>query len=255
MGGRIKSYLNLSRRPFLNTRPVTRVALVLWLLGGLLLLGNVTLFWNYLSGSTEKREELVRLEEQVEHEREAVSRLDARLAGLDLEEQNEQVEFLNAKIAERSFSWSLLFDRLTETMPDGVRLIQLKPTAIGGEDQPGARRAAGTTRAPRAPLASDRVYLSIEAVAKTDEDMLRFVDNLFAHTAFDDPDITGETRDEEAQDRVKFSVRVMYLPRNATPGVTVEESPVVEPVVEEGEQTPPAETPAAEDETDESETE
>jgi len=77
-------HLNLSRRPFLNTRPVTRVALVLWALGALLLLGNVTLFLSYFSGSTEKRAELVRLEEQVEKEKEAGRRLEARLAGLDL---------------------------------------------------------------------------------------------------------------------------------------------------------------------------
>ncbi|HYN23207.1 MAG TPA: hypothetical protein VE078_19770, partial [Thermoanaerobaculia bacterium] len=74
-------YLNLARRPFVNTRPVKRLSLALWLLGGLLLLGNVTLFWSYLSGSTEKREDLVRMEEQVEHERQAVSRLEVRLAG------------------------------------------------------------------------------------------------------------------------------------------------------------------------------
>lgn len=244
------AHLNLSRRPFLNTRPVTRVALALWVLGALLLLGNVTLFWNYLSGSTEKREELARLEEQVEREREAVSRLEARLAGLDLGDQNEQVGFLNDKIAERSFSWSLLFDRLAETMPDGVRLIQLRPTAIGGGEIPGARRSAAASRAPRGPLASDRVHLSIEGEAREDEDLLRFVDNLFAHSAFDNPDLAGETRSEDNQERVRFTLRVTYLPRNAAPGSSVEESPVI---VEE--ETPPAETPAAEEENLESETE
>src|SRR6185295_8868399 len=40
--------LNLARRPFLNSRPVVRIALLLWVLGFLLLLGNVSLFWGYL---------------------------------------------------------------------------------------------------------------------------------------------------------------------------------------------------------------
>jgi Tfp pilus assembly protein PilN len=215
-------HLNLSRRPFLNTRPVTRVALLLWVLGGLLLLGNVTLFWNYLSGSTEKREELARIEEQVEREGESVRRLEARLAGLDLEQQNEQVEFLNRKIAERTFSWSLLFDRLTETMPDDVRVIQLSPAAISGDERSRTR----TDDEQAAPLASDRVPLSIAAEAKSDEDLNEFVDNLFSHPSFSNPNFAKEDRSEEGN-RIRFSIHVIYLPRNPTPGVTVEEEPEV----------------------------
>ncbi len=243
-------HLNLSRRPFLNTRPVTRLALLLGTLGGLLLLGNVTLFWNYLSGSTEKREELVRMEEQVERERAAVDRLEARLAGLDLVQQNEQVEFLNRKIAERTFSWSLLFDRLTETMPNNVRVIQLQPAAIGEGDAGRRTRVRTRTEAERAaPLASEQVPLVIAAEAKSDDDMNQFVDNLFDHPAFTNPDFTKETRSEQG-DRIEFSIHVTYLPRNPTPGVTVEEEPeVVEepvpaPVV------PPTEGPADESESE-----
>jgi len=236
-------HLNLSRRPFLNTRPVTRVALLLWTLGGLLLLGNVTLFWNYLSGSTEKREELVRMEEQLEREKDAVGRLEARLAGLDLVLQNEQVEFLNRKIAERTFSWSLLFDQLTETMPNNVRVIQLQPAAIG-ED---VRRRTRTEAERTAPLASDRVPLVIAAEAKSDEDMNQFVDNLFDHPAFSNPDFSKETRSEEG-DRIEFSVHVTYLPRNPTPGVTIEEEPEV--VEEPVPVAPPTDGPADESETE-----
>lgn len=232
------NHLNLSRRPFLNTRPVTRVALLLWGLGALLLLGNVTLFWSYLSGSTEKREELVRMEEQVERERESVGRLEARLAGLDLAQQNEQVEFLNRKIAERTFSWSLLFDRLTETMPDNVRLIQLQPAAIGGEERPRSRSRTGATL--EAPLASERVPLVIAAEARSDEDLTRFVDNLFGHPAFSNPNLLKEDRGDEGS-RIQFNIHVIYLPRNATPGVAVEEVPEV---VEETAAPPPAAGPA-----------
>jgi Tfp pilus assembly protein PilN len=238
-------HLNLSRRPFLNTRPVTRVALLLWVLGGLLLLGNVTLFWNYLSGSTEKREDLARMEEQVEREGEAVRRLEARLAGLDLAQQNEQVEFLNRKIAERTFSWSLLFDRLTQTMPNDVRVIQLSPAAIGGDER---KRDADERDAP---LASDRVPLVIAAEAKSDEDLNRFVDNLFSDPFFSNPNFTKEDRSEEG-DRIRFSIHVIYLPRNPTPGVTVVEEPEV--VEETATPTAPA-TPRPAPPADDSETE
>ena len=231
------NHLNLSRRPFLNTRPVTRVSLVLWALGALLLLGNVTLFWNYLSGSTEKRAELERMKEQVERERESVGRLEARIAGLELGEQNELVGFLNRKIAERTFSWSLLFDRLAQTMPDNVRLLTLQPSAIGGDDRD--RRSARTSRP--APLASERVELIIQAEAKDEDQMNEFVNNLFAHPSFANPDFTDEAVTERGD--LRYSLRVTYLPRNATPGVTVEEEPEV---VEETPAANPA-TPAGDD--------
>ncbi|HET9225807.1 MAG TPA: PilN domain-containing protein [Thermoanaerobaculia bacterium] len=232
------NHLNLSRRPFLNTRPVTRVSLVLWVLGALLLLGNVTLFWNYLSGSTEKRAELIRMEEQVERERESVGRLEARIAGLDLGEQNELVGFLNRKIAERTFSWSLLFDRLAQTLPDNVRLLTLQPSGLVGD---GRERRSSRTSGP-APLASDRVVLLIAAEAKDEEQMSRFVDNLFGHPSFADPDFTDETQTD--QGNLRFSLHVNYLPRNGTPGVTVEEEPEV---VEETPAANPAATPADDD--------
>jgi Tfp pilus assembly protein PilN len=218
--------LNLSRRPYVNSRPVVRTALLLWTVGSLLLLGNVFLFWSYLSGSTEMRAERDRLEENVVNQQKVVSDLEARLSQLELGQQNEQVAFLNRKIAERTFSWSLLFQRLSEVLPDDVRLLQLQPAAIAGDDRPGARQAPPTTLRGRRPLGtSDRVPLIIQAEAKTDEAQLQFLDRLFAHPAFDDPDISRETHDEDNENRLRFDVRVTYIPAAGAPEVTVVEEP------------------------------
>lgn len=221
--------LNLSRRPYVNSRPVVRTALLLWTVGGLLLLGNVFLFWSYLSGSTEKRAERDRLEESVIKQQKIVSDLEARLSQLDLEQQNEQVDFLNRKIAERTFSWSLLFQRLSEALPDDVRLLQLQPAAIAGDDRPGARQMPSLTLRGRRPMGtSDRVPLIIQAEAKTDEAQLEFLNRLFNHPAFDkDADITRETRDEDNGNRLRFDVRVTYIPAAGSRPVA-EETPVVE---------------------------
>jgi Tfp pilus assembly protein PilN len=191
--------LNVARRPFTNTRPVTRISLLLWLLGALLLLGNVSLFWNYLSGSGEKRAELGRLETQVANESQAVSRLDARLAASGLDKQNLQVRFLNRRIAERTFSWSLLFDRLAEVMPDGVRLNRLAPSGLVDKESRDTDQARDS-----------RVTLTISGEAKSDEVIYRFVDNLFAHPAFEEPDISRESVADDGL--VKFEIKVMYLP-------------------------------------------
>lgn len=247
----MSDHLNLARRPFGNTRPVARVALLLWIVGGLLLLGNVTLFYGYLSGSSEARAELAEKREAIEREQQRIGQLETRLAGLDLEEQNEQVEYLNQKIAERAFSWSLLFDRLAEVMPDDVRLTQLQPAAIAGDDRPGSRpsasgRSGGSVRGRRPAGSSDRVPLSLRVEARSEEAVGQLVDSMFAHPAFDDPDFTRETRDEDAGDVVRFDLTVIYIP--GTPGTGGE--PAVEVVEEE---TPPAAPPAGEPGADENE--
>lgn len=238
-----RGHLNLARRAFVNTRPVTRVALLLWIVGGLLLLGNVTLFYSYLSGSTEARAELAGKQDAIAQEQRKVSQLQTRLAGLDLEQQNEQVEYLNRKIAERAFSWSLLFDRLAEVMPNDVRLIQLQPASIGGDDRPGARTAP-TVRGRRPMGTSDRVPLTLQVEAKSDVAVDQLVDNMFAHNAFDDPDYTRETRGDEESDGdvVRFDLTVTYIP-----GVEARTGTGQEPAIEvEEDETPPATPPAGE---------
>ncbi len=205
--------LNLARRPYVNSRPVVRTALLLWIVGALLLLGNVFLFWSYLAGSSQKRAERASLEDSVERQQKVVADLEARLSQLDLGQQNEQVAFLNSKIGERTFSWSLLFERLAEVLPNDVRLIQLQPATIAADDRPGSRPTSSNTLRGRRPVGtSDRVPLIIQAESRSDEALSDFVDRLFAHPSFEDPDVTRETRDEEHDNRLRFDLRVTYLP-------------------------------------------
>lgn len=216
--------LNLARRPFTNTRPVTRVSILLWILGLLLLLGNVSLFWSYLSGSREKRAELEGLEQDVQRQQQTVKELEQRLASLDLEEQNRQVRFLNRKIAERTFSWSLLFDRLAEVLPDDVRLLRLAPenkAARPGQELVDELRETGDERVP----------LSIQGISRSDEAVYSFVDRLFAHESFEDPDFPRERRERDG-DFVDFDVNVIYIPGELPSSQEVvieEESPAVVP--------------------------
>lgn len=199
--------LNLARRPFVNTRPVTRVSVLLWALGLLLLLGNISLFWNYLSGSADRRAELESLEQDIQRQNQTISQLQERLASLDLEQQNRQVRFLNRKIAERTFSWSLLFDRLAEVLPDDVRLVRLAPKAV---------RKPGSREEDEEEPGDDRVQLIIQAVSRSDEGPFELVRRLFAHASFEDPDIPRETLSENG-DTVDFDVQVTYIPGEQAP--------------------------------------
>jgi Tfp pilus assembly protein PilN len=214
--------LNLARRPFINTRPVTRVSILLWLLGLLLLFGNVSLFWSYLQGSEDKRAQLENLQQEVQRKQQTVNQLEERLASLDLEEQNREVRFLNRQISERTFSWSLLFDRLAQVLPDDVRLTRLAPERK-------SRRTVREEENEKEP-ADNRVQLIIQGESRSDEALYSFVDRLFAHPSFENPNISREAREDKG-DVVEFDVQVVYIPGSpASPGVEIqEEGPVVVP--------------------------
>lgn len=200
-------FLNLAHRPFLNSRPVVRTATILWLLGSLLLLGNVMLFWSYLSESKEKRTELASLESEIEAERARAAQLKERVAGLDLEQYNRGVQYLNRKIQERTFSWSLLFDHLARVMPNDVRISRLKPSGV--IDTEADRRSSVS--------AEEGVTLQLQVEAKNEEAFAQFVDNLYT-PPFDYPDYSRETLSDEAEGgRIKYDLTVRYLPAAAEP--------------------------------------
>ena len=193
--------LNLAQRPFLNPRPVLRVTILLWVLGVAVAAFNVRLYFSHYSGSSAIRERQQQLEESLERERGAVAELQAELARYDLELQNEQATFLNAKIAERSFSWSTLFDRLGEVMPADVRLSSLSPS-FGGE------RARG-----RSETRENEVLLGIRGTATSAGVVLEFVDALFGHPSFRAPNLISESLQDNRL--IDFSLSVIYEAREA----------------------------------------
>jgi hypothetical protein len=218
------SSLNLARRPFVNSRPVVRAALALWLFGLLLLLGNVYLFWNYRTGSADKRTEIDRREAAVDKEQQIVQDLKARLANMDLEKQNAQIDFLNRKIADRTFSWSLLFDRMAAVMPNDVRIRRLTPVTSAQQEE----RLRSLGQSARRGVEEGQVLLSITAQSKSDEALLQFVDNLFKHPeSFRDPNWSRQVRDEEAN-LVEFDLTVAYFPQVTAPRPAGETPVVVE---------------------------
>ncbi|HEX5760035.1 MAG TPA: PilN domain-containing protein [Thermoanaerobaculia bacterium] len=231
---------NLARRPFANTRPATRLALALWAAGALLLAGNAAVYWSYFAGSGDRRAELARLEQQVVREQQREAQAETALAGIDLAGQNEQVDFLNRKIAERAFSWSLLFDRVAEVLPDAVRLTSLRPYGVVADD---ARR-----RTSRRVVAEEgRVALEIRGQAKSGEALLRFVDNLFAHPAFAEPDLSQEAMDQG--ELIDFNLRVHYLPEVAESVAAIEEgAPPARAAAEPEDDGPPPRYPMLDEE-------
>jgi len=100
--------LNLARRPFANLRPLRRLAIGLWALGGVAAAAALWLFAAYLSGSAEKRAELGRLQEVGAAESQKIAGLEGELGRFDLAAQNREVAYINDRISERTFGWLLV---------------------------------------------------------------------------------------------------------------------------------------------------
>ena len=193
--------LNLSRRPFVNVRPVKRVSLVLTVLGMALLTMNALLFWRHFSGEGKTRSRSQELARAVSSEEEAIAQLQQEIVGLDIDALNRRARFVNGEIDRRRFGWSRLFDRIAEVQPGDVRLVSLIPSF--SEERRGRRQREEVT-------APSEVNLSLRGVSKSGEAILEFIDALFGHPAFREPDISRESTRQDGQ--IDFVLSVLYLP-------------------------------------------
>lgn len=197
--------LNLARRPFRNRRPVTRVAILLWLLAAVLLVSNVLAYWRYLAGSEQVRAALADVRADRDQEEKRISDLERQLAGFDLERQNLQVTYLNQKIADRTFSWSRLLDQIARLLPNDVRLTRLVPEGIVETKRRNQRADKKLGEH------GTEATLTIEGQTRSDEALLRFVDALYDDPAFAEPDLASESRNEDGTTR--FTISVGYRPK------------------------------------------
>jgi Tfp pilus assembly protein PilN len=214
--------LNLSGRPFGNSRPVVRISILLWLLGLGLLLSNVIVFRNYLSASADKRAQIAHGEEELLRQQKNVQELQNRLSGYNLVQLNDQIDFLNTQIDARTFSWSLLIDRMAGTLPNDIRINRLTPGTEG-------KNKRERERGQRGKLPEGEVDLTISGVTRRDEALNQFIKNLFAHPAFRNPNLLQESQVDAGGALVKFEATVTYLPGAPPHSAVVEEAPAGAP--------------------------
>ncbi len=195
-----RSTLDLSARPFANRRPVVRLSILLWVIGGLLLAGNVWLYWDFIAGRGNLHEQLRDAERQIEIEEERIADLRRELSSFDLADQNAQVTYLNERIDQRRFSWSQLFEELSDLLPRDVRLTTLAPRT--------AEESSSRSRSPGS-ADTDRVQLVIRAQARTDEAILEMVDALFADPKFERPNLSQQRDVNETV--IDFDIQVDYI--------------------------------------------
>lgn len=236
--------VNLSQRPFLNRRPVLRLAVVLWVVGGLMLATNAWLFAGYLSGTTKNRERLAELNTEIDAAESEFDQLGERLSQVSLGDRNQHAVFLNELIDQRTFPWSRLFDDLEDALSDDVYLTLVSPSVEKEKQKAGPRTTSrritprearkralerrsggGGGSGTRGPASMptpettnvaessdfDVVTLKIVGVARSDEALLSFVDGLYQNERFVKPDLFTERRGEGQQRGFLFDITTYYL--------------------------------------------
>lgn len=239
--------VNLSRRPFVNRRPVVRIAIALWILGALLLLANAWLYADYFRDSSKTQAEMAALQRQLNEETDRLDAYSRDVGSLSLDRRNAEARYLNTLIRQRTFPWSALFDDLERILPIDVYLASVQPIrTLASEAETRSSRsrrprltpaeARARARAQRAasregaspeadqPAArtepepaeaqdpGDRVTLKITGLARDDESFFDLLDNLYADPSFEDPDLARESIETKQNNAIAFALEVEYLP-------------------------------------------
>lgn len=242
--------INLSRRPFVNRRPIIRLGIALWVLGCLLVLANMTLFKGYWAGSHNVRAALETADEQAALELEELETLDGQIDRINVAAQNSQAIYLNSLISYRTFPWSALFDDLERVTPLDVRLQTVTPavrlaaseaveraqnlaqrerverrrqrsrrsSSETTSSRRSSRRSSSRSAAPEADpnaLASDEVRLQFRGIAKTEDALIDFLDTLYRDDSFRQPVLSGERFETVGGSlNSSFDITAIYLTKN-----------------------------------------
>ena len=181
-------HLNLAARPYRDERPFIAVVVVSSVLIAVLTLMNFDAWYRYRTETQSTRAKIAQVEEQGRREREREQAAVRRLKGLDLKRLDRQTKFINAKLAERAFSWSTLLDELESVLVDDVRLVSVSPKFA--ED--------GT------------ILLSLNFQTRSPDGMITTINRMNADPQFADAFPSNETRLDGGN--YSFDLTAQYLP-------------------------------------------
>ena len=194
-------HLNLASRPYRDYRPVYAVVVVMSLIAAFLMLNNVETYYRYTRETHSTRTKIATIEALTLKEREREAAVQQRIKGLDLARLGAQTKFVNAKLAERAFSWSALLDELESVLTDDVRLLSVTPR-----------------------FAPDgKISLSLEFVSKSADGMIKTINRMHADPQFRNPFPSTQSQLDEGG--YAFSLTVQYVPAPMSGGVKLSEAP------------------------------
>ena len=181
-------HLNLASRPYRDYRPVYAVVVLLSLATAFLMLNNIETYYRYIHETKSTRAKIAQVEEQARLEKQKEEQARQRLQGLDLKKLDQQTRFINAKLAERAFSWSRLLDELESILADDVRLMSVAPTFVP----------------------ETGITLSLSFQAKSADGMITTINRMNLDPQFEDAFPSSETSDDAGI--YTFQITAKYRP-------------------------------------------
>jgi hypothetical protein len=154
-------------------------------------LNNIDTFYHYRKSTSSTRADIERFDTQANQEFRRAEAVDGQLKGLNLAALDGKTRFINAQLAQRSFSWSELLDHLENVVTDDVRIISINPTF----DETGI------------------VHLQLNCEGKKSDSMTNMMQRFNSEGSFSDAFPPVETLQEKGG--YLFSMRVDYKPSAA----------------------------------------
>jgi len=180
-------HLNLASRPYRDYRPLYAIVVVASILIAIMLLNNIETRVRYARETKTTRAKIDQIDSQTAAENRKTDETNQRLRTVNVKLLADQAQFVNARLAERAFSWSELLDRLERVLPDDVRIESISPT-----------------------FAKDgTVHLSMEGVAKNGQGMVHTIDRFNREPHFANPFPTAEDQTDKG---FRFGIGVDYRP-------------------------------------------
>jgi hypothetical protein len=186
--------LNLASRPFRNNNVVGSV---LGTAAAAIVLAtsyNLYIFLNYGGSYAElqrqERESRARLATLDAEERKLAKEIEAR----DFRRAYDRGRFASELILKRSFSWTLLFNKLEAVVPREVMMTAIRPN-IGAKG----------------------IEVHVQGVAKNHGGLIAFEEALQGNPAFGNAYPINERRLNPSRPEIAFALKFDYLPRKAAP--------------------------------------
>lgn len=155
---------NLSTRPFYNEHAVHFWLMVAAILVAGATIFNVTRVLRYSRSDTQLATQAARDEDRAADLRRQATTLRGTVDPKQIELASAEARQANELIDRRTFSWTELLNRFETTLPDDVRVAAMKPTVEKNGD----------------------VLLTVNVVARSFEDIEKFMNNLDGTGAFID---------------------------------------------------------------------
>ena len=180
-------HLNLASRPYEDKRFFVATVVGASIVVAALLFVNADTYLRYRVETRTTRGRIASLVAQTEQENRRNEVVTQQLKQIDLVSLSKQTAFINAQLAERSFSWSELLDDVEKVLADDVRVLTIVPTF----------RPDGI------------IHLELQLEAKTSEGLVEMINRFNRNPRFSNPFPTVESNQSGIY---RISLGVDYKP-------------------------------------------